>query len=75
MLQLRATYAESANFIHVEIYQYPFDQLHTAKTVDEWQLPSDPWTFIVDKTGIVRDRFEGAAPIEELQPSLKAVLT
>jgi hypothetical protein len=72
--QLHATYAERANFIHVEIYQYPFDGLRVAKTVDEWHLPSDPWTFIVDKTGIVRDRFEGAAPIEELEPSLKALL-
>jgi hypothetical protein len=73
--QLRQSYAEKANFIHVEIYQYPFDGLHTAKTVDEWNLPSDPWTFIVDKSGIVRDRFEGAAPVEELEPSLKALLS
>lgn len=72
--QLHASYAEAANFIHVEIYQYPFDGLHTAKTVDEWHLPSDPWAFIVDRTGVVRDRFEGAAPIEELEPSLKTVL-
>jgi hypothetical protein len=73
--QLHSSYSEQANFIHVEIYQYPFDGLHTAKTVDEWHLPSDPWTFVVDKTGIVRDRFEGAAPVEELEPSLKAVLS
>jgi hypothetical protein len=73
--QLHSTYAEQANFIHVEIYQYPFDAQRVAKTVDEWHLPSDPWTFIVDKTGVVRDRFEGAAPIEELEPALKAVLS
>jgi hypothetical protein len=73
--QLHSTYAERANFIHVEIYQYPFDGLRTAKTVDEWHLPSDPWTFVVDKTGLVRDRFEGAAPVEELEPSLKGVLS
>jgi hypothetical protein len=73
--QLRSTHAEAANFIHVEIYQYPFDGVHTAKTVDEWRLPSDPWTFIVDKAGIVKDRFEGAAPLEELEPALKAVLS
>ena len=71
--QLHTAYAEQANFIHVEIYQYPFDGLHTAKTVDEWRLPSDPWTFVVDKSGIVRDRFEGAAPLEELEPSLKVL--
>jgi hypothetical protein len=72
--QLHATYAEKANFIHVELYQYPFDSMRLVKTVDEWHLPSDPWTFIVDKTGIVRDRFEGSAPLEELEPSLKSVL-
>ncbi len=73
--QLHSSYSETATFVHIEIYQYPFDGLHTAKTVDEWRLPSDPWTFVVDKTGIVRDRFEGAAPLEELEPSLKAVLS
>jgi hypothetical protein len=73
--QLHQSYAEKANFIHVEIYQYPFDGQHTARTVDEWNLPSDPWTFVVDKAGIVRDRFEGAAPFEEIEPSLKAVLS
>ena len=73
--QLHSMYAEQANFIHVEIYQYPFDGQHTARTVDEWSLPSDPWTFIVDRTGIVRDRFEGAAPTEELEPALKAVVS
>ena len=72
--QLHSTYSEQANFIHVEIYQFPFEQQRTAKAVDEWHLPSDPWTFIVDKTGIVRDRFEGAAPLEELEPSLKSIL-
>jgi peroxiredoxin len=72
--QLHSTYSPAANFVHVEIYQYPFDGLHTAKTVDEWKLPSEPWTFIVDRTGIVRDRFEGSAPMEELEPSLKGVL-
>ena len=73
--QLHAAYAERANFIHVEIYQYPFDGQRVAKTVDEWHLPSDPWTFVVDRAGIVRDRFEGAAPMEELEPSLNAVLS
>jgi hypothetical protein len=72
--QLHATYAEQANFIHVEIYQYPFDSTRVVKTVDEWHLPSDPWTFIVDKKGVVRDRFEGSAPVDELEPSLKSVL-
>lgn len=75
VLALHATYGERANFVHVEIYQYPFDGAKVAPAVDEWHLPSDPWIFIVDKTGIVRDRFEGAAPADEIEPALKAVLT
>ncbi len=55
--------------------KYPFDGQHVAKAVDEWHLPSDPWTFVIDRGGIVRDRFEGVAPAEELEPALKAVLT
>ncbi|MDQ6675633.1 MAG: FixH family protein [Chloroflexota bacterium] len=73
--QLHSVYAESANFVHVEIYQYPFDGQQHVQTVDEWHLPSEPWTFIIDKAGSVGDRFEGSAPMEELEPALKAVLT
>jgi hypothetical protein len=72
--QLHSAYSDRANFIHVEIYQYPFDGLKITRAVDEWHLPSDPWAFVIDKGGIVRDRFEGAAPMEELEPSLKSVL-
>jgi hypothetical protein len=71
---LHSTYGKQANFIHVEIYQYPFEAQRVVATVDEWHLPSEPWTFIVDQTGVVRDRFEGAAPTDELEPALRAVL-
>ena len=72
--QLHGTYGEQANFIHIELYQYPYDAQKLVKAVDEWHLPSDPWAFFIDKTGIVRDRFEGAAPFEEIEPSLKGLL-
>jgi hypothetical protein len=29
---------------------------------------------VIDKSGIVRDRFEGSSPAEEIEPALKAVL-
>ena len=74
VLQLHTTYAERANFVHVEIYEYPFDGQRVLGTVGEWRLPSEPWTFVIDKGGIVRDRFEGSAPAEEVEPALRAVL-
>ncbi len=74
VLKLRDAYANRVNFIHVEIYQYPFEEQHTAKTVDEWHLPSEPWVFMVDREGVVRDRFEGSAPREEIEPSVQALV-
>jgi len=72
--KLRDGYADRVNFVHVEIYQYPFEQQKTAKTVDDWHLPSEPWVFMVDRDGVVRDRFEGSAPLDELEPALKALV-
>jgi len=73
--ELRAKgYVERANFIHEEIYDYPFAELKRTRTVAEWNLPSEPWVFIVDRSGIVRDRFEGAVPLGKLEASLAAVL-
>jgi hypothetical protein len=74
VLKLRDGYSDRVNFIHIEIYQYPFEQQRTAQTVDEWHLPSEPWVFMVDRDGVVRDRFEGSAPLEELEPALKTLV-
>jgi len=74
VLKLRDVYTDRVNFVHVEIYEYPFEQQKTAKTVDEWHLPSEPWVFMVDHDGVVRDRFEGSAPLDELEPALKAMV-
>ena len=75
IIQLQKSYGDRANVIHVEIYEYPFDGQRVSGAVQEWNLPSEPWAFIVDRGGVVRERFEGAAPVEELEPALESVLT
>jgi len=74
VLQLQRTYEDRVTFVHVEIYEPPFDGAKVASAVTEWNLPSEPWLFVIDRTGIVRDRFEGATPADELEPAIKAVL-
>ena len=32
-----------------------------------WRLPTEPWTFVIDKDGKVAERFEGAVSVRELQ--------
>lgn len=78
--QLKEKYRDQANFIHIEVFQDP----HLLKggrlegkpvpSVLEWRLPSEPWTFVIDRNGIVQDRFEQFTNFEELEAALKRVL-
>jgi hypothetical protein len=35
-----------------------------------WNLPSEPWVFVIDETGTVTARFEGAVTGDELASAL-----
>lgn len=83
--ELRVEHPDSANYIHVELYDNPEEiqgDLSKARLVpaaDEWgftQLPgwtNESWVFVLDGGGIVRQRFEGFATLEELQAALAEV--
>ena len=85
--ELKDANPDTANFIHVEIYDNPdeiqgnLDRARIAPTVNEWGLTALPdwfnesWTFILDAEGRVQGRFEGFATLEELESSLASVLT
>ena len=47
------------DFIHIEIYKDNDPSKGTNRWVDQWRLPSEPFTFVVDRTGVIRQRFEG----------------
>ena len=42
--------------------------------MEEWNLRSEPWIFVVDGRGIVRARFEGLTTRRELEGALRLVL-
>lgn len=77
---LKNMYEGQANFIHVDFYDNPTEiqgDLTRAKvspTVIEWNLPSTEWSFVVDSQGIIQQRFEGFAPLDELEDALLDVL-
>lgn len=66
-----------ANFIHVEVYENldaaSTDDLTIVPAVTAWGLPSEPWVFVIDRTGRVAARFEGAMLADELEEALAAV--
>jgi hypothetical protein len=62
-------YKDQVNFIHIEVYKN-FDPLVYSDEMAEWGLTSEPWTFVIDQTGKIADKFVGPLSPEELVQSL-----
>ena len=39
-----------------------------------WNLPSEPWTFVINESGVIISKFEGFATKEEIEESIKTIL-
>jgi hypothetical protein len=61
-------------FIHVEIYKDNDPAKGTNRWVDDWRLPSEPFTFVVDRRGRVRAKLEGAFSLRELDAAVRRIL-
>ena len=78
--RLQERYREQANFIHVEVFADPHliagDRLSAQRVpaVDEWGLPTEPWTFVVDRQGRISAKFEQFTPESEIEAALKQTL-
>lgn len=72
--RLKAQYQDRINFIHVEVYPYPFGESFRAQRyvpqMAEWGLRTEPWTFLVDAQGVIQARYEGGVTFAELEPAL-----
>lgn len=79
---MREEFAGRANFVHVEVYKDPHriesgqrpGKDDAVNAVREWNLPTEPWTFVVDEDGVVRAKFESYAPPATISASLQEVL-
>lgn len=71
---VQATQGERVNFIHLEIYK-DFEEFVVADEVTEWNLQSEPWTFVLDREGLVVERMAGPVSEAELTAVLTPLLT
>ena len=73
-------YKGRAHFIHIDFFDNPDEiqgdltRARVSPTVLEWNLPSTEWSFVVNADGTIHRRFEGFAPIDELEDALLEVL-
>ena len=77
---LENKYKDMFHFIHIDVYSNPHEMRSDlgasvlSSVVTDWQLPSVPWTFIIDGNGVVIARFEGFAPISEVEEALQDLI-
>lgn len=78
--ELKESYLEQANFIHVEVFDNPhemrddFTKGVVSPIFEEWGLPSEPWVFVIDAEGRVSAKFDGFASYDELEQALRGVI-
>jgi hypothetical protein len=80
--ELDDKYTGRVNFIHVEIFDNPEEMLAAgdpslgveSAVIHEWEFITEPWTFVVDGSGIVTARFEAFVTLDEIEENLAKVL-
>ena len=60
-------------FVHVEVYADNDPAKGVNRWVTEWRLPTEPFTYVVDRTGVIRTKLEGAFSVAELERAVAAV--
>ncbi len=69
LLQQVPAYQDRVDFVHIEVWQDFQLQVHRPAT-DEWNLPTEPYTFFMDKSGKVVGKFEAVFGQDELASAL-----
>ena len=71
--QVRTERGEGVTFIHQEIYRENKVEKGFRAEVGRWRLPTEPWAFVIDRSGRVSARFEGAFSAGELSRAIAKV--
>jgi len=71
--QVADAYKGKAEFIHMEIWNDNDIGKGPRPQVEAFNLESEPWAFLIDRNGIVRDRIEGAFGVSELEEAMRKI--
>ena len=71
-------YKDKLNFVQIEVYtDLPNPNLRNpqyAPIMGAWGLRSEPWTYLIDKNGVVYWRAEGLVTVDELKDKIDMLL-
>jgi hypothetical protein len=73
--QVADSHRDQADFIHMEIWNDNEIGKGPRSQVQAFNLESEPWTFLIDRNGIVRERIEGAYGVPELEAAMRSIVS
>jgi hypothetical protein len=73
VLQVQSQVGDGVAFVHQEIYRDNDLGKGFRPQLATYKLASEPWIFVIDRSGVVRGRFEGAVSVGELQRAVAQV--
>jgi hypothetical protein len=74
---LEPAYRDRLTFVHVEVYtdiKPDPNRRQLSPTMTEWHLQTEPWVFLVNRSGNIAAVFEGAAASDELKQAVDQML-
>ena len=72
--QVADEYEGRADFIHQEVYVDNNVSKGIRPQLKAFHLETEPWTFLIDRHGVIRDRIEGAYGVAELEAAMKTIV-
>jgi hypothetical protein len=73
-LQLQAKYGSQMKFIQQEVYVDNDVSKGLREPLRQFNLPSEPWLFVVDKSGKITSRLEGSIGVQQFEDAVKSGL-
>jgi hypothetical protein len=73
-LQMKSSYGDRMTFIHQEVYVDNDTSKGLREPLRRFNLPSEPWLFVVDKSGTITARLEGSIGVKQFEDAVKSGL-
>jgi hypothetical protein len=71
--EVQARVGDKVSFIHQEVYQDNQINKGLRSQLVAYRLQTEPWTFVIDRNGVISTRFEGAFSPGELERAVAKV--
>jgi hypothetical protein len=72
--QVADKFEPEADFIHQEVYVDNEISKGIRPQLKAFGLPTEPWTYLINKQGVIKDRLSGAYGVAELEGAMQKIL-